>query len=92
MEKKKQGKVLTLPLPEGSKIRDKVFSEIDIDKLDKDDGLELLIKFFDKIYKQDALSAFEAWCDFDRFKKTETESMEDYIMEVEKLYSNVPKY
>ena len=51
LAKKKQGLAVALSLPEDDKsqIRDKVFNEINLEDLKKDDGIETLIAFFDKL-------------------------------------------
>ena len=58
LEKTKQGLAIALSLPEEEgNVRDKVFSELDVLALGRDDGVDILIKFLDKIYKKDELSA-----------------------------------
>ena len=76
LEIKKQGPAIALSLPEESSIRDKVFSELGVDKLHTDDGVKTLINFLDKIYKQDELSAaYEVYTQFDRYEKTPNMTM-----------------
>ena len=50
--KKKQAPFVALSFPEGSEIRDKVFSQIDIASLNCDDCMKLLIEQLDKWYKK----------------------------------------
>ena len=93
LEIKKQGPAIALSLPEESSIRDKVFSELGVDKLHTDDGVKTLITFLDKIYKQDELSAaYEVYTQFDRYKKTPNMTMENYLIEFDKLYNKTRKY
>ena len=94
LRKKKQGLAIALSLPEeGGDIRDKVFIELDVLALGRDDGVDILIKFLDKIYKKDESSAaYETWTDFDRYKRTENVSMEEYVTEFEKLYTKAKKF
>ena len=94
LEKKKQGLAIALSLPEEEgNIRDKVFSELDVLALGRDDGVDILIKFLDKIYKKDKLSAaYETWTEFDRYKRTENVSVEEYVTEFEKLYTKAKKF
>lgn len=47
----------------------------------------------DSIFKKDDLSAaYEAYTDFDRYKRQSPVSMENYVMEFEKLYNKTRKY
>ena len=89
LEKKKQGLAIALSLPEEGQnsVRDKVFSEISADVLNADDGVTKLIEFLDKIFKKDELSeAYETYVEFDRFRRSKVSSMEDYVIEFEKLF------
>ena len=95
LDAKKRGIAIALSLPEEGKnsIRDKVFSELTVDVLNADDGVEKLILFMDKIFKKDELSeAYEAYTDFDRFRRSKVTSMEDYVTEFEKLYNKTKKF
>ena len=95
LDAKKRGIAIALSLPEDGKnsIRDKVFSELTVDVLNADDGVEKLILFMDKIFKKDELSeAYEAYTDFDRFRRSKVTSMEDYVTEFEKLYNKTRKF
>ena len=64
----KLGPLVALSLPDDheSKIKDKVFSEISIEDLQKADGYDTLIKLMEKHLLNDALSdAFEKYNDFE---------------------------
>ena len=93
--KKKQGVAVALSLPEDDKsqIRDKVFNEINMDDLKKDDGVETLIAFFDTVFKKDELAeVYEHYVNFDRYKKIEIDTMDSYILEFEKRYNKTKKF
>ncbi|KAG1681910.1 Retrovirus-related Pol polyprotein from transposon RE2 [Nymphon striatum] len=95
LDKKKMGVAIALSLPEEglSSIRDKVFSDLSLDELNSDDGVDKLIEFMDKIFKKDELSeAYESYTEFDRFRRSKVGSMEDYVMEFEKLYNKTKKF
>ena len=95
LEKKKQGLAIASSLPEEGQnsVRDKVFSEISADVLNADDGVTKLIEFLDKIFKKDELSeAYETYVEFDRFRRSKLSSMEDYVIEFEKLYNKTKKF
>ena len=53
--KEKQGLVVALSLPEEdpSNIRDKVFSEIEVDELNKPEGLKTLTEYLNKQFGRD---------------------------------------
>lgn len=95
LDVKKRGIAIALSLPEEGQnsIRDKVFSELTVDVLNADNGVEKLIEFMDKIFKKDELSeAYEAYTEFDRFRRSKATSMEDYVTEFEKLYNKTKKF
>ena len=54
----KQGTIIALSLPEDDKnqIREKVFTQISLDDLKKEDGFDILIKFLDTHLKKDELT------------------------------------
>ena len=95
LDKKKRGIAIALSLPEEGKasIRDKVFNELSVAELSDDEGVTKLITFMDKIFKKDELTeAYEAYTEFDRFRRTKASSMEDYVTEFEKLYNRTKKF
>ena len=93
VEKKAQALTVALSFDEGSEVRDKVFSELDISVLHADDGMKILIENLDKWYKKDELSsAYESWSNFYKFKRNEECSIEAYILEFLKRYKAVAKF
>ncbi|CAG2236150.1 unnamed protein product [Mytilus edulis] len=86
---------IALSLPEEglNSIRDKVFSNLSLEALNADDGVDKLIEFMDKIFKKYELSeAYEAYSEFDRFRRSEVSLMEEYVTEFEKLYNKTKKF
>ena len=78
---------------ETNSVRDIVFSEISVDVLNADDGVTKLIEFLDKLFKKDELSeAYETYVAFDRFRRSKVSSLEDYVIEFEKLYNKTKKF
>ena len=57
VEKKDKALTIALSFPDGSEVGDRVFSEVKIEDLNKDNGLETLIESLDKWNKKDELSA-----------------------------------
>ena len=95
LEKDKQAIAVALSFPENdeSHIRDKVFSEINMDDLKEEDGIKTLITFMDGIFKKDELTqVYDAYIKFDRFKRTMNDAIENYIIEFEKLYVKTKRY
>ena len=82
VDKKDKALTVALSFPEGSEVRDKVFSEVKIEDLNKDNGMETLIEALDKWYKKDELSAaYESWTRFETYKNIYNESRTKYICE-----------
>lgn len=90
LEKKKQGPAIGLNLPEiEGTIRNKVFAFSFSTPNSVNNGVVTLIAFIDAIYKKDELSAaYEAYTDFDRYKRVSWVSMENYVMEFKKIQIN----
>ena len=69
--KEKQGIVVALSLPQDeneSGIREKVFDEIELSELKKENGLDTLIKFLDgKLGKDELADSLEKFEDFEDF-------------------------
>lgn len=82
-----QAPALVLSMEENS-VKEKVVDELDVDKLQAEDGVKTLLIFLDGIYKQDnMIEAYEAYINFSRFEKTNHMTMEDYVLEYEKKYN-----
>ena len=68
----KQGIVIALSLPENdeNQIREKVFTQISLYDLKREDGLDKLIKFLDTHLKKDEITdSIEMFEEFDDFKE-----------------------
>ena len=90
VDKKKQGLSIALSLPEDdpSNIRDKVFNELNLDDLEKDDGADQLLKYFDKLFGRDDLTVmYEKYIDFDRCKRKKGQKINEFILEFEQKYN-----
>ncbi|XP_057302644.1 uncharacterized protein LOC130636814 [Hydractinia symbiolongicarpus] len=95
LEKQKQGIAVALSLPkeDSTQVRDKVFSEISIADLNKEDGIDTLIAFMDNLFKKDELTdMYKHYTNFDRYKRKSDETMESYIIEFEKLCNKTKKF
>ena len=94
LEKSKQAIAVALSFlqNDSTHMRDKVFSEIKVDELKEDDGMDKLIKFMDNIYKKDLTSAYEYYTTFHSFKRSPHETIENYISEFKRLYNQTKKY
>lgn len=94
IDKKKRGIAIALTLPENdeSQIREKVFDQLQLDDLKKDDGLETLIKFLDKhLAKDDLADSLDKFEDFEDFSRSEGQSVIEYIAMFDNKYRKIEK-
>ena len=55
--------------------------------------LDNLLNIMDKIYRKAYLiSVYEAWSEFDRFRKSEDTFIEQYVMEFSRRYKMLPNH
>ena len=91
-EKEKQGIAIALSLPENdpSGVKDNVFNEVTLDKLNKTDGVETLMTYLDSLFKKDELTeVYERYTSFDRYQRDPKQKMEEFVLEFEKLYNRI---
>ena len=74
-----------------SQIRDKVFNGMNLGDLKTDNGVETLIVFFDSVLDKDETETYEHYVNFDSSGKDCSDTMENYIVEFEKLYNKSSK-
>ena len=94
LRKEKQGVVIALSLPKNDKsqIRQKVFDQISIDDLKKEDGLDTLIAFLDKHLKKDDLAdSLGKFGEFEDFQRIEGMSIIEYIASFDSKYRKIEK-
>ena len=94
LRKEKQGVVIALSLPKNDKsqIRQKVFDQISIDDLKKEDGLDTLIAFLDKHLKKDDLAdSLGKFGEFEDFQRIEGMSIVEYIASFDSIYRKIEK-
>ena len=94
LDKKKQGVVIALSLPEDdeSKIREKVFDQISLDDLKEDTGLTTLITFMDKhLAKDDLADSLAKFEDFEDFQRGPNQSIQDYVETFDAKYRKIEK-
>jgi hypothetical protein len=92
--KTKKGIVIALTLPENdeSGIRERVFDELDLGDLKKEDGLEHLITFMDKhLGKDDLADSLEKFEDFEDFKRESGQNINDFISKFDQKYHKIMK-
>jgi len=89
----KQGIAIALSLPEDdSQIRDKVFDHIPIIDLKSFDGFNVLIRFLDKhLAKDDLTDSLEKFEDFDDFRRSEGQSISEFIALFDTKYQKIVK-
>ena len=94
LRKEKQGVVIALSLPKGDKdqIREKVFDQISLDDLKKEDGLDILITFLDKHLKKDELAdSLDKFGEFEDFHRHDGMSISEYIASFDSRYRKIEK-
>lgn len=94
LRKEKQGVVIALSLPKNDKtqIREKVFDQISIDDLKKEDGLDILIAFLDKHLKKDDLAdSLEKFGEFEDFQRKDGMTISEYIASFDSRYRKIEK-
>ena len=94
LAKEKQGVAIALSLPEDddSQIREKVFSQVKLDDLKKEDGLATLITFLDKhLAKDDLTDSLEKFDSFDDFERKGDQSMTEFIAIFDAKYRKIEK-
>ena len=93
--KDKIGIAIALSLPQDSGesgIREKVFDEIELKDLKKENGLEILINFLDKTLGKDDLSdSLEKFEDFEDYCRGQNETILDYISRFDQKYNRLKK-
>ena len=83
VDKKKQALVVTLSL--SRKARETAL-EINSSELNADDGMDVLIKQLDAVFKKEAIDeAYEAYSLFESYKRKPEETVSDYIIEFEHI-------
>ena len=67
--------------------------ELEIDDLNKDDGMDKLIAKLDTLYEKDKLLlAIDAWEDFESYKRPYHMKISEYVIEFEKRYNKAKLY
>ena len=92
LEEEKQGIATALSLPENdpSGVRDEVFNQVTLGKLNKTDGVEILMTYLDSLFKKDELSeVYERYINFDGHQKDPKQEMEEFVLKFEKLYNRI---
>ena len=93
LAKNKQGLAVALSLPDKheSKIKDKVFNQMKVADLKKEDGIDNLILLLDKYLGKDELSdQFEKFVSFETYRRTD-ESITAFIAEFDDRYQKLAK-
>ena len=92
--KTKQGIVIALSLSENEEfqIKEKVFNQVSLDDLKKEDGLDILIQFLDKHLKKDDLTdSIEKFEEFDDCQRAEGQSITEFIDSFDSKYRRIEK-
>ena len=92
LEKKKQGVAIALSLPEDHEIREKVFDQLSLEDLKKEDGLQTLITFLDcHLAKDDLTDSLEKFEEFDDYQRLDSQSISDFVANFDAKYRKIAK-
>lgn len=94
LHKTKRGVAIALTLPESDKhrIREKVFDQIDIEDLKKENGFQTLVTFLDKhLEKDDLVDSLEKFEEFEDFERGDDQTINDFIAEFDSKYRKIEK-
>ena len=94
LSSRKQAIAVALSLPEEdeTRIRDKVFDQLPLEELKKENGLSLLVTFFDKHLAKDDLSdSLEKFTDFENYERSEGQTIHDFIANFDTKYRRIEK-
>ena len=86
VDKSTQALVVALSLPEedDSNIKEKVFSELDTDELNSEEGMKILLEFFDKRFLKDTfVEAYQKYQKWNRLSRKVDQKVEDFISDYE---------
>lgn len=90
LDKKKQALAVTLSL--SGKAREAALA-ISAPELNKDDGMNTLIQALDNVFQKERVdSAYEAYKTFDGYRKSDSTSMGDFIIEFDQRYQRTRKF
>ena len=97
-EKQAIAVALHLPTDHESKIKEKVFEQLELEELQKESGLSTLFDFLDKHLQKDRLTdILEKFEDFENYKRKDGQSMHEYVClfdfkykKIDKLQINLP--
>ena len=98
ISRSKQAIVIALSIKD-TDTREMVLSQLSLEDLKQDNGLEILIKFLDSFFGKDEISdALEKYEDFENFQRADNQSIRDFIAcfdmkyrKLEKLNINLPQ-
>jgi len=94
VDAKKRGIAVAMTLPQGhgheSAIREKVFDEMKLEDLNKDNGLDKLIEFLDeKLGIDDLTNSLEKFENFEDFQREQGQSITEYIAKFDQKYNRM---
>ena len=94
LSSEKQALAVALLLPEdhGSKIAEKVFGQLELEELKKEDGISRLLGFLDKHLGKDELTdTLEKFEEFDNFERKEGQSIYEFVSMFDFRYRKIEK-
>ena len=95
LPKEKQAIAVALSLPQTpdtTGIRERVFEELELSDLKKEDGMKTLTDYLDKnLGKDDLVDSLEKFEDFEDYTRRSGQSINDYVAEFDQKYNKLRK-
>ena len=82
---------LSLPQEDETQIIDKVFDQLPLEELKKENGLSLLVTFFDKHLAKDVSDSLEKFTAFENYEKREGQTICVFIANFDTIYRRIEK-
>ena len=92
LNKEKQAVAVVLNLPDDNVIKEKVFEELTLEKLNSKNGLSILFEFLDKhLLHDDVKNCINKFEEFENFERGPKENIRDYVSQYDLIFSKLEK-
>ena len=92
LNKEKQAVAVVLNLPDDKVIKEKVFEELTLEKLNSKNGLSILFEFLDKhLFHDDVKNCLNKFEEFENFERGPKENIRDYVSQYDLIFSKLEK-
>ena len=92
LNKEKQAVAVVLNHPDDKVIKEKVFEELTLEKLNSKNGLSILFEFLDKhLFHDDVKNCLNKFEEFENFERGPKENIRDYVSQYDLIFSKLEK-